>query len=478
MKGSELLTIGASTIVTLALALGLANWLYPSLLGTSDHVTLVQSSDEVPPYFELIIGQNDLSSPKFYRPDPLTHSRGRQFFPNFGLFGPSDALGFRNSSVPNIVDVVAIGDSQTYGNNVVAQNAWPYRLQDGLPSNSSVYNMSFGGWGAVQYFYMFAKALVFDPRVVVIAFYTGNDAVDSFLLAYGSETWSDFVPDPNLSLNDLPKLTSGSDPDQIWVANFSDGSEISFAPDYRAGAIESNAAIDAGFEIMRMVAERIAKKSSEENIVPIFIVIPTKETVYAKQIEAAELDAPESYRRLVESETKRIGDLESAIKNIDGAVYVDVLTPLRTALEQKEYIYPHDKDGHPTARGYSVIGETVAIEASKYLHTPEYSGLVKPTRQLDDATLTAYEFPFSVTDLPWLLYVQGKNYWLPEDINKLLDTPNLSAREVDYRDIANLRYRGRLNVTQIQTRLNARQIGHPTPATDPIEPNGVPSKPE
>ncbi len=478
MKGNELLTIVTSTVVALVIALGLVKWLYPSLLGTSDHVTLVQSSDEVPPYFELIIGQNDLSSPKFYRPDPLTRSRGRQFFPNFGLFGPSDALGFRNSSVPNIVDVVAIGDSQTYGNNVIAQDAWPARLQEALPSNNSVYNMSFGGWGAVQYFYMFAKALVFDPRVVVIAFYTGNDAVDSFLLVYGSETWSEFVPDPNLTVDDLPKLPATAGPNGIWLANFPDGSKVSFTPEYRAGAISSNVAIDAGFDIMRIVSERIAKKATEENIIPIFVVIPTKETVYAEQIHVAGLDAPESYRRLIKSEAKRISDLESAIRNINGAIVVDVLTPLRVALEQKEYVYPHDKDGHPTARGYSVIGKTVAIEANKYLRTSEYSGLVKPTRQLDDAILTAYEFPFSVTGLPWLLYVEGDDYWLPEDINKLLNTPNLSAREVDYREVANLRYRGRLNVAQMQVRLGAQRRRHMGSAFDPTEPDVLQAQPE
>lgn len=458
MNGKELITVIISTVVTLALALGLVQRFYPSLLGSSGDVTLVQSSEQVSPYFEHIIAREDLNERKFYRPDPLTRVRGRQFYPNLGLFGPSDALGFRNTSVPNIVDVVAIGDSQTYGNNAIAKDAWPYRMQDSLPTNTVVYNMSFGTWGAVQYFYMFAKSLVLAPRVVVIAFYTGNDAVESFLLAYGSETWAEFIPDPNLTTSDLPKLSGNADPDHIWNAVFPDGNRVSFTPNYRAGAIGRDPAIDAGFEIMRIVSERIAAQSVLENIVPIFIVIPTKETAYANQIDTAGIDQPEPYRRLINIERKRISDLESGIRALDGAVVVDVLTPLRAALRQGKEVYPRDKDGHPTPVGYQVIGETVAIEVSKYLPAPEISGLVKPTRHLDNATLAAYEFPFSLGDIQWYLYVEGGDYWLPDDMGSLLQTPNLSAREVNYRDVANLRYRGRLSAAQIQARLAAIQV--------------------
>ena len=44
--------------------------------------------------------------------------------------------------------------------------------------------MASGGWGPVQYLYMAEKALAFRPRVLVVAFYSGNDAFDAVKVAY------------------------------------------------------------------------------------------------------------------------------------------------------------------------------------------------------------------------------------------------------------------------------------------------------
>src|SRR5713226_1276247 len=39
-----------------------------------------------------------------------------------------DALGFPNARVPERVDVVAVGDSQTYGWGATRENSWPQQL--------------------------------------------------------------------------------------------------------------------------------------------------------------------------------------------------------------------------------------------------------------------------------------------------------------------------------------------------------------
>ena len=46
-----------------------------------------------------------------------------------------------------------------------------------------MYSMAVGGWGAVQYLDMFTKAARFRPHTVIIAFYSGNDPLESFLTA-------------------------------------------------------------------------------------------------------------------------------------------------------------------------------------------------------------------------------------------------------------------------------------------------------
>src|SRR5712691_4438681 len=69
-----------------------------------------------------------------------------------------DANGFRNDTVPQRVDIVTLGDSQTWGVNVERQDAWPQQLAK--ISGRSTYNMGLGGSGPVQYHVLTAQALV------------------------------------------------------------------------------------------------------------------------------------------------------------------------------------------------------------------------------------------------------------------------------------------------------------------------------
>jgi len=107
-----------------------------------------------------------------------------------------DRKGFRNAFVPEEADVVAIGDSQTYGEGVAADQAWPQQLQ--VLGRTTVYNMGFGGYGPGHSLFLWEEAVAFKPRLIVEAFYAGNDAFDSFNLAYNLAQ----VPDLRTSVND------------------------------------------------------------------------------------------------------------------------------------------------------------------------------------------------------------------------------------------------------------------------------------
>src|SRR5262245_48740245 len=90
-----------------------------------------------------------------------------------------DAWGFRNKSVPTKADIVAIGDSQTYGVAASAANSWPAVLQ--RLTHKSVYNLALGGYGPVQYDYLLEnKAILLNPATIVVGFYFGNDLRDAF----------------------------------------------------------------------------------------------------------------------------------------------------------------------------------------------------------------------------------------------------------------------------------------------------------
>src|SRR4030095_9459945 len=56
--------------------------------------------------------------------------------------GAFDDWGFRNRTVPDTADIVAIGDSHTYGNTATMDDSWPYVL--GRLSGQKVYNMGLG----------------------------------------------------------------------------------------------------------------------------------------------------------------------------------------------------------------------------------------------------------------------------------------------------------------------------------------------
>ncbi len=68
--------------------------------------------------------------------------------------GGFDAWGFRNPNVPESAEIVAIGDSHTYGNTATMDDSWPYVLA--RLSGRKVYNMGLGGYGPNQYFHLFS----------------------------------------------------------------------------------------------------------------------------------------------------------------------------------------------------------------------------------------------------------------------------------------------------------------------------------
>jgi len=88
-----------------------------------------------------------------------------------------DSQGYRNACVPSCVDIVALGDSQTYGYGVAARHAWPRQLEK--ISDCSVYNMAYGGWGPVHSLLLWDKVLALRPKIVLEGLYSGNDFFDS-----------------------------------------------------------------------------------------------------------------------------------------------------------------------------------------------------------------------------------------------------------------------------------------------------------
>ena len=166
----EFLLFMVSGLLTLLAALGLMRWLAPQLLGVPLDLQLVQVDEKLPPFFDGAFRDADIRGKEYIIRDPYI-MRARPLLPRLPAMGPNDLLGFRNTAVPAVADIITIGDSQTYGNNVHLEENWPSQLASLLENYSpNLYNMSVGGWGAIEYGEIFDKALYLRPHVVVVAF--------------------------------------------------------------------------------------------------------------------------------------------------------------------------------------------------------------------------------------------------------------------------------------------------------------------
>ena len=93
-----------------------------------------------------------------------------------------DHRGFRNPVALDQTDVVCLGDSQTYGQGVAWEDAWPLQLSS--TSRRSVYNMAFGGWGPTHSEVLLEEALQLKPQLVIAGLYSGNDFYDCYSMVY------------------------------------------------------------------------------------------------------------------------------------------------------------------------------------------------------------------------------------------------------------------------------------------------------
>jgi lysophospholipase L1-like esterase len=90
----------------------------------------------------------------------------------------TDAEGFRNEKVRASIDIAALGDSFTDGTASPREVIWPSRLEK--ITGRTVQNYGTSGFGPQQELYALEDyALRHHPRIVVLAFFAGNDLLDA-----------------------------------------------------------------------------------------------------------------------------------------------------------------------------------------------------------------------------------------------------------------------------------------------------------
>ena len=429
IKRKDMLLLSGTIIITLFICLMLLRAYAPALLGIPVDLRMVKTAKEVPPFFENVFRVEDHQNPSFILADPIL-MRAKPLFPDLGAVGPNDILGFRNRSVPAVADLIIIGDSQTYGNNANIEDNWPNQLREHLSEQNEwlvKYDMAVGGWGAIEYLEAFYKALFFKPKYIIVAFYSGNDPLETFRAAYSNERWESFRVNRQLSENDVPAVIFPSPVEKQWSVTFDDGIKTILTPELRFASNMDHPASKAGYEIMGLVAETINKIASESSVKVYFTIIPTKELVYKSKVEGENLDAPKDYQNLVAAETENINELKSRLESLSNAEYINVVEDLQIAAMKKVSLYPTNENGHPIAAGYGVIANTIANNIHVKANIPD--------------TL----FAISQPDNRYLFSVVRENkYWIFENSDWIESNgwPHGEVPIVTPRDVANLQRGG------------------------------------
>jgi hypothetical protein len=132
---------------------------------------------------------------RIFTPYPVGDSSNKAADPDLGYrlssdFPQADAAGFRNSaSAP--AEVLAIGDSHTYGNNVGPKSSWPAVLTRN--SGLQIYNAGMGSYGILTYHALLTSQCLPKARAAIIALYLANDisggGSDGQIIADPSPFW-------------------------------------------------------------------------------------------------------------------------------------------------------------------------------------------------------------------------------------------------------------------------------------------------
>jgi lysophospholipase L1-like esterase len=330
-----------------------------------------------------------------------------------------DANGFRNDMVPARADIVAIGDSLTYGVNADRQGCWPQQLAK--LSGRSVYNMSVPGYGPVQYWMLTERAQKFSPRIIIVGLYLGNDLYDAYALTYSNERYAELRSKPASDplMIDTIGTTAKSYWDEgtnfhnsygrsspagwsFWLQEHSAVGRLLNRAGLWPGAADVDYEIDKawanaypehgavyekgntltvfttatrlmglnfndpriaeGLRISKLVLGRMRRDAEAGHSRLMVVLLPTKETVYANALKDR-LNVGTTFATLLAMESRAHSELMSSCGE-QQIECVDALPALSAAISRDEKIYSSTREGHPNAKGYATIAAAInqAIE--------------------------------------------------------------------------------------------------------------------
>lgn len=307
-----------------------------------------------------------------------------------------DEWGFRNLKVPEHADIVAIGDSHTYGNTVRMEDSWPIVL--GHLGGYTAYNMGMGGYGPNQYFYLLqTKALSLKPRLIICGLWMGDDFEQAYQMTYGLDYWSYLRSMPSRKTNynvwkpeDAPVWHKRI---RIWLSRHSVVYQLmfhssllgrlqgeaqikvdpkvdrsvtalvvpekhileAFRPESDLRALDQqNPEIQEGMRITFKLLQDMKAICDQNHIQFLILVIPTKDSVFSPLFEQrSDVALSDVIRKVAFNERLAREKMFEFLK--DNAIpYVDALPALQASTEHELYARTA-QDMHPGRNGHNVI---------------------------------------------------------------------------------------------------------------------------
>lgn len=324
---------------------------------------------------------------------------GLRIEPNAAGF---DAWGFRNPRVPTTADVVALGDSHTFGNTATMVDAWPSVLS--RETGLSVYNLGIGGYGPNQYYHLLkTRALSLKPRHVLVGLYLGDDFENAFSITYGLDHWAAWRTEHRDAVN--PDIWSDTEPPgrfkslRNWLSRESfvyrlvtHGPLVSaikervrfasagrgeypavtaleiparrireaFRPNGLVVRLDpKNPNVRIGKSLTFRFLVEMSTIAREDGSTLSVVIIPTKEMVFAKDLAAApHLHLGDAVAAVITHGLQARDETVAALEQA-GIPYVDSLPALAAAIGEPLYA-PTTEDMHPSRGGYAVIAHAAA----------------------------------------------------------------------------------------------------------------------
>jgi hypothetical protein len=319
-----------------------------------------------------------------------------------------DKWGFRNREVPETSDIVAVGDSHTYGNTAKMVESWPYVL--GGLTGRQIYNMGMGGYGPNQYFYLSkTKALNLKPRMIIWGLYTGDDFEGAFSLTYGLDHWAYLreLPPQNVDPNvwEPPPSDTRVKRIRVWLSRHSVLYQVVFhawlggrltgevqirnaaqlypglatsliVPEknileaFRPKSMltrldQENPSIREGMRITFELLKETNEICRQNHIQFAVVVIPTKEMVFSEYLEHnSKLPLDDVIDQLLVNERSARAQMFKFMTDANIS-YVDPLPAMKGSVEQGLYARSA-VDMHPGKNGYRVIAEATAAALKQW----------------------------------------------------------------------------------------------------------------